>query len=73
MQQHWLTACLLLTCPRTIKVFTKWCNFIVITVLQYILITYFCIDYLNRTVFSHPVARQLLIQPSGQKVWLPLL
>jgi len=29
-------------------------------------------DYANRTVSGPPVARQLRIRPSGQKVWPPL-
>jgi len=65
-QQRWLL-------PVLNKSVNKWCDFIVIIVLQYILTTYFCIDYVNRTVSGPPVARQSRIWPSGQKFWPPLV
>jgi len=73
-------ACLFLTClpqqhlvaSSAIKVKRKWCDFIVIIVLRYILTTYFGIDFVNRTVFGPPVARQSPIRPTGQKVRPPL-
>ena len=45
-----------------------WWDFIVIA-LQYILTTYFCIDYVIYTASGTPVAWQLQTWPSGQKVW----
>jgi len=53
------------------KSVNKWWDFIVIIALQYILTTYFWIDYVNRTLSGPTVVRQSWIRPSCQNVWPP--
>jgi len=49
------------------KVKTKWCDFIVIIVLQYILQPNFCIGNINHTASGPPVVRQSRIWTLGSK------
>jgi len=72
-------ACLLLaylphaaafSCKQRYKSVNKmvWFHCCDFTTILYILTTYFCIDYVNRTVSGPPGGRQSRIRLSGQKV-----